>query len=327
MSTTQEFFNTVAPVALEINQLTGGRMFPETLMVQFADETGFYAGGVWRGHDGWTGKFNLAGISPDTVAGHSELSEGSTGAEVGELQGLLAISKDNDFGPQTKQAVVDYQTKHGLVPDGIVGPKTWSALLGIPAGPHIADYASYDEFAQAYQHVIAQNAYGFPETLDATNPELQMVRLGRSQWAGSHYDAHKTGRPGIDLVTLYNDYRPEILAALSAAQAKTESTPAAQEPTAPQDGQRENPPTAPAQTPNAPPADSTDTPASPPQESEPSASTEPDPATDAPQVGGGGQPPKHATVTVPLELSIDITTDSNGKVLAAVLTGAHNPAQ
>jgi hypothetical protein len=35
---------------------------------------------------------------------------------------------DGKFGRQTEQAVMDYQSKHGLPPDGVVGPKTWGAL-------------------------------------------------------------------------------------------------------------------------------------------------------------------------------------------------------
>lgn len=51
---------------------------------------------------------------------------------VKELQRLLGISgsdQDGVFGPMTEARVRAFQRAHGLVPDGIVGPKTWEKLL------------------------------------------------------------------------------------------------------------------------------------------------------------------------------------------------------
>ncbi|MEU6972223.1 peptidoglycan-binding domain-containing protein [Kitasatospora aureofaciens] len=39
-----------------------------------------------------------------------------------------SLSIDGDFGPQTQNAVIDFQKCVGLKPDGIVGPNTWSQL-------------------------------------------------------------------------------------------------------------------------------------------------------------------------------------------------------
>lgn len=58
------------------------------------------------------------------------LKRGSKGAEVGELQKLLHIYVDNVFGPNTEEAVKEFQKANGLVPDGIVGPQTWEKLKG-----------------------------------------------------------------------------------------------------------------------------------------------------------------------------------------------------
>ena len=58
----------------------------------------------------------------------SLLKIGSKGIEVVELQKLLGISTDGLFGKNTKAAVIDFQQKNDLQPDGIVGSATWSAL-------------------------------------------------------------------------------------------------------------------------------------------------------------------------------------------------------
>lgn len=68
-----------------------------------------------------------------------ELCKGSKGKAVRALQILLIgndcscgkYGADGDFGDATKAAVVKYQNKVGLEADGVVGPKTWSKILGL----------------------------------------------------------------------------------------------------------------------------------------------------------------------------------------------------
>jgi hypothetical protein len=63
-----------------------------------------------------------------------ELAAGASGEAVSRLQRSLtaalgrAIGIDGLFGPETEQAVRDFQTSRGLDVDGIVGPQTWEAL-------------------------------------------------------------------------------------------------------------------------------------------------------------------------------------------------------
>ena len=67
------------------------------------------------------------------MANYSQVSYGSKGSDVTELQRLLNnngynLSVDGDFGANTQAAVKDYQQKNGLAVDGIVGTNTWGAL-------------------------------------------------------------------------------------------------------------------------------------------------------------------------------------------------------
>ncbi|WP_373354060.1 N-acetylmuramoyl-L-alanine amidase [Pseudoroseicyclus sp. CXY001] len=58
------------------------------------------------------------------------LSQGSIGQSVRELQARLGgLAIDGEFGPRTRTRVVAFQTMRQLLPDGIVGPMTWAALL------------------------------------------------------------------------------------------------------------------------------------------------------------------------------------------------------
>lgn len=56
------------------------------------------------------------------------LRRGDTGDAVQRLQTLLGVQGPNIFGPRTEAAVREFQRKHDLVPDGIVGPTTWKVL-------------------------------------------------------------------------------------------------------------------------------------------------------------------------------------------------------
>lgn len=58
------------------------------------------------------------------------LRRGSKGEEVRILQRHLnLLPVDGSFGPATEAAVKNYQGHNGLTPDGVVGPKTWAALM------------------------------------------------------------------------------------------------------------------------------------------------------------------------------------------------------
>lgn len=71
------------------------------------------------------------------MATRNQLSYGSSGAEVKELQTLLNnngynLDVDGSFGPATLEAVKAYQKANGLDVDGYVGPLTWGALTATP---------------------------------------------------------------------------------------------------------------------------------------------------------------------------------------------------
>jgi putative chitinase len=58
------------------------------------------------------------------------LKLGTEGEDVKKLQIKLGVDPIGKFGPKTETAVKAWQTANGLTPDGIVGPSTWSKLMG-----------------------------------------------------------------------------------------------------------------------------------------------------------------------------------------------------
>jgi len=79
-----------------------------------------------------TDELRKAGV--DVADNTPTLRRGNQGDEVADLQMLLDskygydLEVDGNFGKATETAVKDFQKKHGLSADGVVGKKTWAAL-------------------------------------------------------------------------------------------------------------------------------------------------------------------------------------------------------
>ncbi|MFQ9052988.1 MAG: peptidoglycan-binding domain-containing protein [Oscillospiraceae bacterium] len=61
------------------------------------------------------------------------LRYGSSGQEVRRLQQALnragySLEVDGGFGEKTRAALMDYQRRAGMTPDGVAGSKTWASL-------------------------------------------------------------------------------------------------------------------------------------------------------------------------------------------------------
>ena len=58
------------------------------------------------------------------------IKPGDKGENVKLIQHALTLVEDGDYGPATKKAVIAFQDNHdNLDSNGIVGPKTWDALM------------------------------------------------------------------------------------------------------------------------------------------------------------------------------------------------------
>jgi peptidoglycan hydrolase-like protein with peptidoglycan-binding domain len=67
--------------------------------------------------------------TPGGGPGRPTLRRGMSGELTRMLQVKLGVTPTlGNFGPKTEAAVREFQRKHNMVPDGIVGPKTWAEL-------------------------------------------------------------------------------------------------------------------------------------------------------------------------------------------------------
>ena len=73
----------------------------------------------------------IPSVEPSTglgTPGRPTLRRGATGKLVMQVQAIVEVAVDGSFGAKTEAAVRVFQKANGLVPDGIIGPRTWQAL-------------------------------------------------------------------------------------------------------------------------------------------------------------------------------------------------------
>jgi len=81
------------------------------------------------------------GITAEPTERYPTIQQGIKGHFVQEAQKLMASvgffsgKKDGIFGPRTKEAVIAFQSEHGLIMDGIIGPSTWAELMRAESRP------------------------------------------------------------------------------------------------------------------------------------------------------------------------------------------------
>lgn len=63
------------------------------------------------------------------AAARPVLREGAESRHVRVVQAAVGAQVDGVFGPETERRVIAFQRRHGLVGDGVVGPRTWGAIL------------------------------------------------------------------------------------------------------------------------------------------------------------------------------------------------------
>ncbi|WNI21034.1 NlpC/P60 family protein [Streptomyces sp. ITFR-16] len=107
-----------------------------------------------------------------------KIREGSTGNSVREAQCRLnttgaGLTVDSKFGPATRRAVRAFQSSRSLTADGVVGPRTWSALLAATGSSREARVQKVIAFAAAQKgKKYVWGAEG-PQTFDCSGLTLR----------------------------------------------------------------------------------------------------------------------------------------------------------
>lgn len=113
----------------------------------------------------------LLSISVSTSYAAGQFRVGDQGAEIEEIQGKLVVLgydviADGAFGPAMAEAVKDFQKSCGIKADGLIGPATYSALLGkdMPDISHSMNYVAGRIIASSMDYI------GVPYVFGGTSP-------------------------------------------------------------------------------------------------------------------------------------------------------------
>ena len=108
-------------------------------------------------------------VSTSYAAGHYRV--GDQGEDIAEIQGQLVllgydVMADGAFGAATADAIKEFQKAQGIKADGLIGPATYSALLGkeMPDITHSASYLANNIIS------LSMNYLGVPYVFGGTSP-------------------------------------------------------------------------------------------------------------------------------------------------------------
>jgi len=141
---------------------------------------------------------------------------GDQGTDVAEIQTKLAglgydVAADGDFGPATTEAVKAFQSSNGLSVDGLVGPSTYTALLGrtMPSVHHGTNYISRSVLSESMNYIGVPYVFGgtTPSGFDCSgyvryvfaNAGIYLPRTADAQYEAGRYMSDSELAPG-DLV-------------------------------------------------------------------------------------------------------------------------------
>lgn len=104
----------------------------------------------------------------------------------GHLSPLIKIKNDGHFGKNTERAVMAFQRKKGLEPDGIVGPVTWRAL-GVNQAAILNGNNAQSAFGAPW-YDIALAEIGVKEILGADKNSRRIIEYHSTTTLGAKTD-------------------------------------------------------------------------------------------------------------------------------------------
>ena len=133
----------------------------------------------------------LLSVNVSTSYAESQFRVGDQGAEIAEIQDKLVVLgydvlADGAFGPAMAEAIKEFQKSQGIKADGLIGPATYTALLG----RDMPDITNNMNYIAGRIVTMSMEYIGFPYLFGGTTP---------SAFDCSGYVQYVFARAGISL--------------------------------------------------------------------------------------------------------------------------------
>jgi hypothetical protein len=122
------------------------------------------------------------------------LKKGDNNDTVKKIQAVLGVEQIGNFGPKTEAAVIEFQKKHGLTPDGVVGPATLAKMgITVDSKPVVSKPAVATKYTAAQvKTAVASKGYKWFEGKDLMLNIIGVRNSSTGQKVTNLFDDHLT---------------------------------------------------------------------------------------------------------------------------------------
>jgi hypothetical protein len=136
------------------------------------------------------------------------LKKGDNNDTVKKIQAVLGVEQIGNFGPKTEAAVIEFQKKHGLTPDGVVGPATLAKMgVTVDSKPVVSKPAVATKYTAAQvKTAVASKGYKWFEGKDLMLNIIGVRNSSTSQKVTNLFDDHLTLTYTVDGVEHFHSW-------------------------------------------------------------------------------------------------------------------------
>ena len=122
------------------------------------------------------------------------LKKGDNNDTVKKIQAVLGVEQVGNFGPKTEAAVIEFQKKHGLTPDGVVGPSTLAKMgITLDSAPAAAKPATASKYTkEQIEAAVKAKGYKWFEDKDFVLNIVGIRNASTGQKVTNLFDDHLT---------------------------------------------------------------------------------------------------------------------------------------